>query len=79
MNPLTFVNALAIKGALESILTETVLSANHAARNPLGPDFHRSLIAMPGYRAVPCSANGREVMASACLSGIPSCMKIVHQ
>jgi hypothetical protein len=29
--------------------------------------------------AIPCSASGREVIASACLSGIPSRMKTVHQ
>jgi hypothetical protein len=28
---------------------------------------------------MPCSANGRDVIASACLSGIPKRMNIVHQ
>jgi hypothetical protein len=28
---------------------------------------------------MPCSANGREVIASACFSGVPKRMKIVHQ
>ena len=40
--------------------------------------LHRCLVGLV-IRAIPCRASGREVIASVCLSGIPSRMKIVHQ
>jgi len=44
-----------------------------------GDFFGLSVFLSRVRRAIPCSANGREVIASACLSGIPSRMKTVHQ
>ena len=42
-------------------------------------DVDGGLIGVCGAPAMPFIASGRDVIASACLSGIPNRMKIVHQ